>query len=63
MFVFSLCNLSSEKPKPSKHQELIPTLQESALKKSGCGNNELSRQSLKTEESLLQLLMRYFGEM
>lgn len=33
MFMFSLCSLLSEEPKPSKHQELISTLQEIALKK------------------------------
>lgn len=65
MFMFSLCSLLSEEPKPSKHQELISTLQEIALKKkkSYCGNMSYQDKFKNLRVSLLQLLLRYFGEM
>lgn len=49
MSMFPLCSLLSEEPKPSKHQELISTLQEIALKKKNLTmGDEISRQSLET---------------
>lgn len=66
MFMFSLCSLLSEEPKPSEHQELISTLQEIVLKKKK--NLTVVIEVIKAQFknptiSPLQLLVRYFGDM
>ena len=55
-----LCSLLSRELKPSKHQELISTLQETALKNILLWSYELLRQVLKLRVSQLQLLLRSF---